>query len=121
MPRYRARRVPLQETVVPSAARTSNGTSSTFSTWNRGAHAVAKLAVTAASGTPTLTVFVEDSPNGVGWTVRDTFAAKTGAGTETRSVPATLADFQRVRWTITGGTPNITFNVQFAAAADQLL
>jgi hypothetical protein len=120
MPRRRGFKVPVQEYVVPSAARTGNGTGSTLSTWNRGAHAVAKLTVTAASGTPTLTVFVEDSPNGIGWTVRDTFGAKTGISTETRTLPTSLADFQRVRWTITGGTPNITFDVQFAAGTLQL-
>jgi hypothetical protein len=120
MPRPRRHRVPAQATVVPSAARTANGNTSAFTGWTRAAGS-AKLDVTAASGTPTLTVFVEDSPDGATWTVRDTFGAKTGISNETRALPAVMDTYQRVRWTITGGTPNITFSVQFATSTGQLL
>lgn len=114
MPRFRRQAVPQQQTVVASAARTTNGNGSAVGGWNRQG-AVAKLDVTAASGTPTLTVTIQDSPDGTTWTTRDTFGAKTGISNETRTIPSGLDVFQRVAWTITGGTPSTTFSVQFAA------
>ncbi|HMF59896.1 MAG TPA: hypothetical protein VK595_05975 [Vicinamibacterales bacterium] len=121
MPRRRRHRVEGYEIVVPSAARATNSNTSALGGWSRSSSgAVSKLDCTAASGTPTLTVFIEDSPDGTAWTVRDTYPAKTGISNETRALPANMDNFQRVRWTITGGTPSITFSVQFAASTTLL-
>lgn len=111
-----------QETIVPSAARTTNGSGTAVQGWARGAGAQSKLDVTAASGTtPQLTVFIEDSPDNSTWTVRDTFGVKTGISNEVRALPAGLDVYQRARWTITGTTPSFTFSVQLASSAAQLL
>jgi hypothetical protein len=112
-----------QATVVPLAARTSNGNSGTLQGFHAGAlaHAAApqcRLTITAASGTtPTLDVVVQDSPDGITWTTRDTFPQQTAQGTVTRALPGTLVAFQRVSWTIAGTTPSFTFSVQFASSA----
>ena len=104
-----------QQTVVSSAARTTNGSGSTVTGWNRD-NAVAKLDVTAASGsTPQLTVTIQDSPDGTSWTTRDTFGVKTGVSNEVRALPR-LDQYQRASWTITGSTPSFTFSVQFASS-----
>jgi hypothetical protein len=123
MPRRRGHAVPGQQVVVPSAARTATGNGDTLTGWHAGAVAYAgaaapqsRLSITAASGTtPSLTVIVEDSPDGATWTTRDTYPAQTTTATVTRALPTTLAAFQRVRWTISGTTPSFTFSVQFAA------
>lgn len=121
MPHRRAYRQANQQTIVASAARATNGNSSAVTGWARQG-AVAKLDVTAASGTtPSLTVTVQDSPDGTTWTTRDTFAAKTTTGTETRTIPPGLDVFQRVAWVITGTTPSFTFSVQFASSPAALL
>lgn len=121
MARRRAWPMVSQQTVVASAARTTNGSSSAVSVWDRNG-SVAKLNVTAASGTaPSLVVTVQDSPDGTSWTTRDTFATKTGTGNEVRALPAGLDTFQRVSWTITGTTPSFTFDVQFASSSETLV
>lgn len=118
--RRRARQV-AQQTVVSSAARTTSSNSSAVTGWARQG-AVARLNVTAASGTtPQLTVTVQDSPDGSSWTTRDTFAVKTTTGAENRTIPSGLDVFQRVAWTITGTSPSFTFSVQFAASVDSLV
>lgn len=122
MPRRRRYPEKYQETIVASAARTTSSQSSSVTGWNRGAGAVCKLDVTAASGTtPQLTVTVQDSPDGTTWTTRDTFGVKTAISNETRNLPTTLDAFQRVGWTITGTTPSFTFSVQVASSSNQLL
>lgn len=121
MPRKRYFQVPYQQTVVPSAARTTSGNSGPLTGWSRGDAAQSRLTITAASGTPSMTVIVEDSPDGATWTTRDTYPAQTGIATVTRALPTNLAPFQRVSWTITGGTPSMTFSFQFAAQTGQLL
>jgi hypothetical protein len=97
-----------------------------FTGWHSGAvgsYAApqSRLTITAASGTtPSMTVVVEDSPNGTTWTTRDTYPAQTTTATVTRPLPVTLATYQRVSWTITGTTPSFTFSVQFAPQTSQL-
>lgn len=121
MAHRRAYRQISQQTVVASSARTTNGSGSTVTGWARSS-AVAKVDVTAASGTtPQLTVTVQDSPDGSSWTTRDTFGIKTGISNETRTIPPGLDVFQRVSWTITGTTPSFTFSVQFASSVATLV
>lgn len=121
MPRRRRYATEYQETVVPSAARTTSGNSGTLTGWSRGDAPQSRLTITAASGTPSMTVIVEDSPDGVTFTTRDTYPAQTGIATVTRALPLNLAPCQRVSWTITGGTPSLTFSFQFASSVLQLV
>jgi hypothetical protein len=117
MPRRRRHASTVQEVVVPSAARTTTGSGSTVSGWARGTDAQSRLTITAASGTtPSLTVVVQDSPDGSTWTTRDTYPAQTTTATVTRALPAGLNTYQRVGWTISGTTPSFTFSVQFASS-----
>lgn len=123
MPRRRAYPAAAQAYLAASAARTTTGNGTAVTGWSRSAGAaVVKLDVTAASGTtPSLTVTVQDSPDGSTWTTRDTFAAKTTTGNETRSLPGGLAPNVRASWTITGTTPSFTFSVQVASSSASLL
>lgn len=114
MARRRAWPQSFQQTIAPSAARTTTGTGTGTTTVGRAQ--VAKLDVTAASGTtPSLTVTIQDSPDGSAWTTRDTFAAKTTTGTEIRALPRGLDTNVRASWTISGTTPSFTFSVQVAS------
>jgi hypothetical protein len=122
MPRPRRRSVKVQEVVVASAARTTTGNSGPFGGWSRGGgDPQSRLAITAVGGTPNLVLTIEDSPDGTTWTVRDTYPAQTGIATVTRALPLNMAQFQRVLWTITGGTPSLTFSVQFASSTATLV
>lgn len=114
MPRRRGWSSSFQQTIVPSAARTTTGTGTGTTTAARAQ--VAKLDVTAASGTtPSLIVTIQDSPDGSAWTTRDTFATKTTTGTEIRALPRGLDTNVRAAWTIAGTTPSFTFSVQVAS------
>lgn len=123
MARRRAYPAQAQQYLATSAARTTTGSGSAVTGWSRTAgSAVVKLDVTAASGTsPTLTVTVQDSPDGSTWTTRDTFGVKTTVSNETRPLPGGLAPYVRAAWTITGTTPSFTFSVQVAASSASLL
>ena len=117
MPRRRRYPVEYQEVVVALAARATTGNSGSFGGWSRsGGDPQSRLSISAASGTPNLVLTIEDSPDGTTWTVRDTYPAQTGIATVTRALPLNMAAFQRVVWTITGGTPSLTFSVQFASS-----
>jgi len=112
----------LEETTVPSAARTTAGSIESgedFAPINR---LRAQLDVTAASGTtPNLTVFIESTLDGTNWdTLPDgTFAAKTAVGREVINLTApVVARRVRVRWAITGTTPSFTFSVRLQGEAD---
>lgn len=123
MPRRRAYPAASQAYLAASAARTTTGSGSAVTGWARDAGlAVTKLDVTAASGTtPSLTVTIQDSPDGTTWTTRDTFAVKVATGAEARPLPAGLSPFVRASWTITGTSPSVTFSVQIAASSAALL
>ena len=75
--------------------------------------ALAYVVVTAASGTtPSMTVKLQDSPDGVNFS--DTGAASvaiTGAGTYRISL-AQVGPFLRAVSTITGTTPSFTYSIQ---------
>lgn len=69
------------------------------------------LAVSAASGTtPSLTVTVETSGDGITWQSLGSFAAKTGVSSE-RKTFAGLDNFVRCSWTVSGTTPSFTASV----------
>ena len=102
-----------QSTIAASAARTTTGAGAGVPVTDR--HQVAKLNVTARSGTnPSLTVTIDESPNGsTGWVTRHTFAAMTNTGSQIMQIPR-VGPFARAAWTITGATPSFTFSVQVA-------
>lgn len=100
------------DTLVASAARTTTGNSGTLGAgWGAVSSIRAQLNVTAVSGTPTLTVLIEDSLDGTNWNTVGTFAAKTTTGREVINITGLFTDTMRVSWTITGGTPSATFDV----------
>jgi hypothetical protein len=112
----------LEETLVPSAARTTAGNIESGEDYAPVNRIRAQLDVTAASGTtPNLTVFVESTVDGTNWDVLPggTFAAKTAAGREVINLTApVVARRVRVRWAITGTTPSFTFSVRLQGEAD---
>lgn len=114
MPRPRGYPQGFQAVLLASAARTTTGQGSAVAVNGRGQ--VAKLDVTAASGTtPNLTVTIESSRDGAtGWTTHSTFAAKTGTGSQVIDYKKRPQEFVRAAWVITGTTPSFTFSVQHA-------
>lgn len=100
------------DVVVASAARTSSGVSGVIGGYAATNALRCQLDVTAASGTsPSLTVLVEDTLDGVNFNTVGTFAAKTAAGREVINITTPFTDQLRVSWTITGTTPSVTFSV----------
>lgn len=100
--------VPLIE--VASAARTTSGNSGAISVATGGGIS-GLIAVTAASGTPTLDITLEESyDNGTTWT--QVWAANRITGVSTIVIPPILtAGLRRWVWTIGGGTPSLTFAI----------
>lgn len=101
--------------VVPSAARTTTGTSTSVDVGDfaRALNLVAN--VTSATGTtPTLDLTVEWSHDGgTTWAAgdpSDAFTQITAAGAKVRQV-VLKAPAYRLRWTIAGTTPSFTFAV----------
>jgi hypothetical protein len=104
--------------VVASAARTTTGNSGQLS--HADANTISLLLnVTAVSGTPSMVLSVEWSTDGTNFakvdTTPDVFAAVTAAGAVVKQFP-TKAPYYRVVWTISGGTPSVTFTVDEYAA-----
>jgi hypothetical protein len=98
--------------LIPSAARTANGNGASVSGYGDTTQLRAQLNVTAAAGTsPSLTVLIEDTVDGVNWNTIGTFAAATGVAREVINVTTPYADDIRARWTVAGTTPSFTFSV----------
>jgi len=96
---------------VASVARTTSSSSGWLSSDEFGTASLT-LAVTAATGTvPTLDVVVE-TRSAAGETERSvgSFAQKTAVASE-RKTFAGFDDEYRVRWTVAGTTPSLTFSV----------
>ncbi len=105
-----------ENTLVSSAARTTSGDSGILDGFGQAETLRIELGVTAASGTtPSLSVFVEDTLDGVNFYPIATFAAKTATGREILNVTLPFADRIRCRWAITGTTPSFTFVVVAAS------
>lgn len=98
-------------TLLPSAARTASGQSD-------GTGAVAGfiegnvlLDITAVSGaTPSPTVTVETSADGIAWYSHTAFTAKTTAGRDSLKL-GNLGSFLRISHAISGTTPSFTFSL----------
>lgn len=107
--------------VLASAARTTNGGSAAFPAG--GGETIALLVnCTAASGTsPTLTISVEWSHDGVTWCLADPSEPMTNitaAGQARARSFAVKGRFARVWYSIAGTTPSFTFSVQAAYIGD---
>lgn len=101
---------------LASAARTTSGNSGVLSGYGPASTIRAQLNVTAVAGVAaTLDVVVEDTLDGTNWNVVGTFAQKTAVGREVINITVPFADRLRVRWTIGGTTPSVTFAVAWAA------
>lgn len=105
--------------LLPSAARTANGSATVAADVFATSHMDVTLTITAASGTtPVLSVILEKSGDGgTTWATVDTFPNQSTTATVTRPVYGGGWSLMRVRWVITGTTPSFTFVVD--ATADQ--
>jgi len=97
---------------VPSAARTTNGDSGAIFI-EKGDFISILISTTAASGTPSMTLFVEWSHDDTTFAVSDPVdtytAAITGTGLVVKQFAVKGTTF-RLRWVIAGGTPSLTFS-----------
>jgi hypothetical protein len=101
--------------LLPSAARTASGNSGTTVLDCAGSSAVGlELFVSSVSGTtPSMTVAVDWSNDGVNWGPAypaDDWAALTTAARRFKNV-AVKGRYLRLAWTIAGTTPSFTFTV----------
>lgn len=109
----------LEETLVPSAARTTSSSIESGEDYGPVDRLRAQLNVTAASGTtPNLVVVIESTLDGTNWDALGTFAAKTAAGREVITINPVIGRRVRARWTITGTTPSFTFSVLMQGEGD---
>lgn len=118
----KGRYVPDAETLaaaaVASAARTTTGTGSAFSTAGVD-NIIGVLTVTAASGTtPTLDVTLETTADGTNYYTVGSFVQKTGTATADSKVFGDLGSSSRWKWTIAGTTPSFTFAITASADRD---
>jgi hypothetical protein len=78
----------------------------------------AVLHATAIIGTPTLTVILEDSADNITFATLGggAFAAVTGVGDQevVGGAAVSVRRYVRARWTMSGGTPSVTFAIAFA-------
>jgi hypothetical protein len=107
--------------IVPSAARTTSGTSAEFDVPDGASDLLLLLNVTAVGGvTPTLDVVLEDSLDGTNWdgVAGGAFTQRTAVGRQRLVVSAAMAQRARMRSTIGGTAPTFTFAVdgEFATA-----
>lgn len=109
----------LEETLVPSAARTTNSQIESGEDYGAIDRLRAQLDVTAASGTtPSMTVVIESTIDGTNWDALGTFAAKTAVAREVITINPVIGRRIRARWTITGTTPSFTFSVKLQGEGD---
>jgi hypothetical protein len=102
--------------VIETLARTTNGNTGNIQAAG-GESLRAQLNVTAVSGTsPTLTVLIEDTLDGINYNTIGTFAQKTAAGREVINITTPFSETLRVSWTIAGTNPSFTFSVDWSLA-----
>lgn len=96
---------------VASAARTTTGTGTAFSTADYDS-INGSVVVSAASGTnPTLDLTLETTADGTNYYTAGTWTQKTGTATADARVVDGLGTLSRWKWTIGGTTPSFTFAV----------
>jgi hypothetical protein len=99
--------------VVPSRTETGNGNSGQITPQGTGETINLLVRVTAVSGSPQTTFSVEWSNDGTNYASPETADSVSG-GTSVSNHVASFerkAKFYRVAWTITGGTPSVTFEI----------
>ncbi len=102
--------------LLPQAARTTSGTQSVPLDVSLMTEMAAFLIVNSASGTsPSLSVKLQDSPDGVNWADVYTYPAVTAGNTVLRAgwsdFKYSLGRYLQATWTISGTTPSFTFSV----------
>jgi hypothetical protein len=102
--------------LLPHAARTASGTQSVPFDVSLMSEMSTFLIVNSASGTsPSLTVTLQDSPDGVNWANLYSFPAVTSGGTVLRAgwsdFKLCLGRYLQATWSITGTSPSFTFSV----------
>ncbi len=98
--------------LLPAAARTAAATGDAQELGTRATQAAVYLDITAVSGTsPSLTVTIQDSLDGVRWVNHTAFAAQTVVGTVVLRLDK-LGRFVRAVSTQSGTTPSFTYSVQ---------
>lgn len=96
---------------VASAARTTSGNSSAFSTADYDS-VTGVLTVSAASGTsPTLVVDLETTADGTNYYTVGSFTQKTGVTAADSKAFGPLGATSRWKWTIGGTSPSFTFEI----------
>src|SRR5258708_25145815 len=103
--------------LLPQAARTASGTQSVPLDVELMTEMSAFLIVNSASGTsPSLTVTLQDSPDGVNWASLYSFPAVTAGSTVLRAgwsdFKLCLGRYLQAIWAITGTSPSFTFSVR---------
>jgi hypothetical protein len=102
--------------IIELQPRTVNGTSGDLRTSN-GESLRCQLNVVAASGTtPTLSVIVEDTLDGINYNTIGTFAQKTAAGREVINITTPFSETLRVSWIIGGTNPSFTISIDWHIA-----
>lgn len=71
------------------------------------------LIATAIGSGATLTVTIQDSPNGSAWSTLIAFTALTDEDSEAKTVAGSVERYVRVLWTLAGGAATATFFVAF--------
>ena len=102
-------------TILPSATRTASGNQATPLDVSQMRELAVFLVVEAASGTtPSLTVTVQDSPDGNHWADAYSFPAVTSAPAVLRAgwqdFKLSVGRFLRVSWQVSGSSPSFTFS-----------
>ncbi len=99
--------------ILETLPRTTNGNSDSIKAIG-GESVRAQLNVTAATGTsPTLSVLIEDSLDGINYNTIGTFAQKTAAGREIINITTPFSENLRVSWAIAGTSASFTFSVDW--------
>ena len=104
-------------TILPSTTVTASGSQSVPLDVSQMDELAVFLVVSAASGTtPSLTVTVQDSPDGTNWADAYSFPAVTAASTVLRAgwqdLKMSVGHYLRARWQVSGTSPSFTFSVK---------
>lgn len=102
--------------LLPQAARTTSGVQSVPLDVSLMSEMSAFLIVGTVSGTsPSLTVTLQDSPDGINWANVYSFPAVTASNNVLRAgwsdFKFSLGRYLQVAWTVTGTSPSFTFSV----------
>lgn len=97
---------------LPSSARTVSSNSGNGQYVGDNRNAVIYLDVTAVSGSsPTLSVVIEDTIDGVTYDAVDTFTTVTGVTRALKRI-TNFSRYMRISYTIGGSSPSFTFGVR---------